>query len=62
MPPGKKAPPQQSSLTELWASKPKKQSAPAAPASTNLQVEPKADSHGTVDAAGPTKSSEERAY
>jgi hypothetical protein len=53
MPPGKKAPPQQSSLTELWASKPKKQNAPAAPAGT---------SDGTVDAAGPTKSSEERAY
>ncbi|KAF8481925.1 hypothetical protein DFH94DRAFT_414559 [Russula ochroleuca] len=52
MPPGKKAPPQQSSLTELWASKPKKQNAPAAPAGT---------SDGTVDAAGPTKSSEEPA-
>ena len=65
MPPGKKAPPQQSSLTELWASKPKKQSAPAAPANTSggyPQVEPKADSHSTVDTAGPTKSSEERAY
>ena len=34
MPPGKKAPPQQSSLIELWASKPKKQSDPAASATT----------------------------
>src|SRR5713101_599343 len=67
MPPGKKAPPQQSSLTELWASKPKKQSDPAASATTatsggHPRLEPKPDSHGTADAAGPTISSEERAY
>ena len=63
MPPGKKARPQQSSLTELWASKPKKQSSAAAPADTSggdPQVEPQADGHGTADAAGLTTSSEER--
>ena len=65
MPPGKKAPPQQSSLTELWGSKPKKQSTLAVPAdasSGNPHSAPQADSHGSVDAAGPTTSSEERAY
>src|SRR6266567_1129308 len=50
MPPGKKAPPQQSSLIELWASKPKKQNNPAT--STNAtsgghpRLRPKSDSHG----------------
>jgi hypothetical protein len=66
MPPGKKAPPQQSSLTELWARKPKKQSNPAmsttATGGGNPRLEPKPDGHGTADAAGPTISSEERAY
>ena len=66
MPPGKKVPPQQSSLTELWASKPKKQSNNAASTTTTSGVhprlEPKPDIHGTADAAGPTTSSEERAY
>jgi hypothetical protein len=65
MPPGKKAPPQQSSLIELWASKPKKKSTLAVPADAsggNPQSEPAADSHGTADAAGATASSGERAY
>ena len=67
MPPGKKTPPQQSSLTELWASKPKKQSNPdtstTATSGGHPRLKPKPDSHGsTVDAAGPTMSSEERAY
>jgi hypothetical protein len=67
MPPGKKAPAQQSSLTELWASKPKKQNNPAtstaATSSGHPRLEPKLDSHGTADAVGPTtSSSEERAY
>jgi hypothetical protein len=65
MPPGKKVPPQQSSLTELWGGKPKKQSTLAVPANASsgkAQSAPQADSHGSVDAAGPTTSSEERAY
>lgn len=65
MPPGKKAPPQQSSLTELWGSKPKKQSTLAVPAdasSGNPQSAPQADSHGSVDAAGPSTSTKDRAY
>ena len=66
MPPGKKAPPQQSSLTELWASKPKKQSNPAtsttAVSGGHPRLETKHDSHGTADMAGPTTSSEECAY
>lgn len=66
MPPGKKAPPQQSSLTELWASKPKKLSNPAtsttAASGGRPRLGPKPDIHGTVDTAGPTTSSEERAY
>jgi hypothetical protein len=61
MPPGKKAPPQQSSLTELWASKPKKQTNPAtsttATSGGHPRLGPKPD-----DATGPTISSEERAY
>jgi hypothetical protein len=61
MPPGKKAPPQQSSLTELWASKTKKQSNPAtsttATSDGHPRLGPKSD-----DATGPTISSEERAY
>ena len=64
MPPGKKAPPQQSSLTELWG-KPKKQSTLAVPAdasSSNPQSKPRADSHSSANAAGPTTSLEERAY
>ena len=66
MPPGKKAPPQQSSLTELWASKPKKQSSPAASTTATTgghpRLEPKPDGRDTTDAVGPTISSEERAY
>ena len=66
MPPGKKAPPQQSSLTELWASKPKKQSDNTAYTTATSGVyprlEPKPDIHGTADAAGPTTLSEERGY
>jgi hypothetical protein len=61
MPPGKKAPPQQSSLTELWASKSKKQSnlatSTTATSGGNPRLELKPD-----DAAGVTISSEERAY
>jgi hypothetical protein len=67
MPPGKKAPPQQSSLTELWASKPKKQNNPATSTTATSggypRLRPKPDGHGsTADAAGPTIPSEERAY
>ena len=65
MPPGKKAPPQQASLTELWGSKRKKQDTPAAaaaPAPTpstsgglpKLQLDA---TDATVD-ADPTTSSE----
>ncbi|KAI0296179.1 hypothetical protein BC826DRAFT_1005734, partial [Russula brevipes] len=59
MPPGKKAPPQQSSLTELWGAKRKKQSAPAAPTTTSdghLKSEPAA----TNDTAPPEPATPKR--
>jgi hypothetical protein len=63
MPPGKKAPPQQSSLLELWANKPKQQGNPATSTTATSGGHPRLpDSHGTADAVGPTISSEERAY
>jgi hypothetical protein len=55
MPPGKKAPPQQSSLTELWGSKRKKQSAPAGPTDTHQRTELGDDATAN---AGSKKSSE----
>ncbi|KAI9509090.1 hypothetical protein F5148DRAFT_1190270 [Russula earlei] len=56
MPPGKRAPPQQSSLTDLWGSKPKTQNAPAAKGDSH----PVSESATTVDAR-PTTSSSTRA-
>lgn len=66
MPPGKKAPPQQSSLTELWASKQKRQgnnaASTTATSGVHPRLEPEPEIHGAADAAGPTTSSEECAY
>ena len=62
MPPGKKAPPQQASLTELWGSKRKKHDAPAAPAAATSTSSglPKLNPDATDAAvdADPTTSSE----
>ncbi|KAI0308226.1 hypothetical protein B0F90DRAFT_140882 [Multifurca ochricompacta] len=47
MPPGKKAPPQQSSLTDLWGGRQKKQSTPITPTNTG----------DAITDAGPAESS-----
>lgn len=65
MPPGKKAPPQQASLTELWGSKRKKQQdalpAPALAANASTSSDPPKLQPGAPDAtvdADPTTPSE----
>lgn len=49
MPPGKKAPPQQSSLTELWGRRQKKQDAPASATGSQSKLEPGTDSTANAD-------------
>jgi|SRR5712671_4778498 len=64
MPPGKKAPPQQASLTEMWGSKRKRQDAPTTTTAATAHASdghPAFGSAGTNDAAadaGPTTSSD----